>query len=38
MIGELVFAIAVPLGQMIGLVILGLFFRTDRTKGGAKCN
>ncbi len=35
---ELLFAIAMPAGQMLGLVVLGLILRVDKPKGGARCN
>ena len=31
---DMLFAIAVPVVQMAGLVILGLIFRVDRKRGG----
>ena len=36
MMGELLFAIAVPVSQMLGLVLLGLVFRVDKRKDGIR--
>ncbi len=35
---ELLFFAAVPVCQMLGLVVLGLILRVDEPKGGARCN
>ena len=35
---ELLFAIAIPVGQMLGLILLGLIFHVDKRKDGTPCN